>query len=488
MLLACYQSTQAEHDIRCPATPPLYGSLSQNSTMHLLFRLCAVFSASFGLCSGTDASPDLITSLPGLSEMPTFQQWSGYLQAGSGQYFHYWFVESQGNPATDPVVLWLNGGPGCSSMEGLLAENGPFHLNDDATLYLNPNSWNKVANVLYMESPAGVGYSYATEDSPINDSQVAEDNYQALQSFFAKFPDFANNEFYVLGESYGGIYVPTLTAKIAEGSAGINLKGFGVGNGMLSYFLNDETLMEFAYYHGVFGDDLWASLNENCCDEGTCNFSSNMNSDCITAISQAYGILYGIGLNVYNLYASCWGGAHYQERYEADLSSLFHHYQFDVPVPKIGSIPGVPHCINATAMYVWLNQDEVRQALHIPSTLPDWELCSTQVSAHYQRVYRDMTPFYKYLLAQDLRALVYNGDVDMACNFLGAEKFVESLNQTVLNDYQPWYFNDQIAGFFKEYEKITFLTVKGAGHMVPQYKPGQAQKMFECFLSKASYI
>uniref|UniRef100_A0A8C6YGA8 Carboxypeptidase n=1 Tax=Naja naja TaxID=35670 RepID=A0A8C6YGA8_NAJNA len=179
----------------------------------------AVFCAILGLCLG-QYKPDLVSSLPGLSEVPAFQQWSGYLPAGPGQYFHYWFAESQGNPAADPVVLWLNGGPGCSSMEGFLAENGPFHLHDNGTLYLNPDSWNKVANMLYVESPGGVGYSYAMAYG----NPVAEENYQALQSFFTKFPDFAQNDFYVFGESYGGIYVPTLTAKIVKGSAAINLK------------------------------------------------------------------------------------------------------------------------------------------------------------------------------------------------------------------------------------------------------------------------
>ncbi|XP_067327264.1 lysosomal protective protein [Anolis sagrei] len=453
------------------------------------FHVRAFVAAAFlGLCAG-QPSPDLITSLPGLDEMPAFQQWSGFLQAGPGKYFHYWFVESQGNPASDPLVLWLNGGPGCSSMEGFLAENGPFHMNSDGTLYLNPSSWNQVANMLYLESPAGVGYSYSTDgETTISDSQVAEDNYQALQSFFAKFPDFASNPFYVFGESYGGVYVPSLTAKIAAGDAKVNLKGFGVGNGMTNYDLNDETLMEFCYSHGVFGDDLWTSLNENCCSDGTCNYSDNDNSNCITAISEAYGVLYGIGLNIYNLYAPCWGGAHYQDRYQADLSNLFRQYQFNVPVPAVGAIPGVPACINATAMYLWLNADDVRQALHIPSSLPNWELCSSQVRAHYQREYQDMAPFYKSLLGQDLRALVYNGDVDMACNFLGAEKFVQALNQSTQSGFQPWYYKDQVAGFFKEYEKITFLTVKGAGHMVPQYKPGPALKMFQCFLSQTSYV
>ncbi|XP_023412258.1 lysosomal protective protein-like [Loxodonta africana] len=448
-----------------------------------------------GLGSG-QYTPDLITSLPGLSTQLNFLQWSGFLQAGEGKYFHYWFVESQGNPASDPLVLWLNGGPGCSSLEGLLAENGPYRMNADGSLYINQYSWNQVANVLYLESPAGVGYSYSlSRNYEIDDQQVAADNYQALLSFFEKFPTFANHDFYIFGESYGGVYIPSLSAQVVNGTLSINFKGFGVGNGLSSYELNDDTLVEFGYYHGLFGDNLWASLKTYCCSEGTCNFYDNLGDNCYNAVSEAYDMIEDTGLNIYNLYSPCWGAQGYQGRYAADMSNLFRKYQFNVATPPSdGPIPGVPECINATAMYVWLNRNDVKKALHIPDSLPPtWACfasspCSPQVSSLYQRQYTDMAPFYLELLKHDLRALVYNGDTDMACNFLGGEKFVEALKQPLVSSYQPWYLNKQVAGFFKEYEKITFLTVKGSGHMVPQYRPAQALKMFESFLKNTSFL
>ncbi|XP_074067489.1 lysosomal protective protein-like [Macrotis lagotis] len=457
--------------------------------MQLWHSFLTLSSLCWGLGSSQYA-PDLITSLPGLAELPSFRQWSGYLQVDSDKYFHYWFVESQGNPESDPVVLWLNGGPGCSSMEGLLEENGPYRIHDDGSLNKNPYSWNLVANMLYLESPAGVGYSYSSRQNyKTSDQQVAADNYQALQSFFTKFPSFTSNDFYVFGESYAGVYVPSLSAKIVNGPASINFKGFGVGNGMNNYQFNDETLIEFSYYHGIFGNKLWDSLNTHCCSEDACNYFNNTQEDCFDSILEAYRMILGVGLNVYNLYAPCWGASGYQDRYVADMSNLYRKYQFNVSVlPPENPIPAMVNCINATAMSVWLNQDNVRQALHIPVFLPSWELCSTQVTSQYQRQYMDMTPFYHELLQNNIRILVYNGDTDMACNFLGAEKFVVLLNQPVMNPYQPWYYKKQVAGFFKEYEQITFLTVKGSGHMVPQDRPAQALKMFESFLRNTTYL
>ncbi|XP_006641521.2 lysosomal protective protein-like [Lepisosteus oculatus] len=448
---------------------------------------CSLLVATLCLlgCWGQYA-PDLVTSLPGLSETPNFKHYSGYLQAGSGNYFHYWFVESQNNPSTDPLILWLNGGPGCSSMDGMLSENGPFHLNDDGTVYMNPYSWNKLANVLYLESPAGVGFSYSTSQNyQTSDPQVAADNYQALLDFFSKFPSFAGNDFYVFGESYGGIYAPTLTQKIASSSNSINLKGMGVGNGMTSYALNDQSLVYFGYYHGLFGDNLWSTLNQYCCSGDSCNFYSSSNSNCQDAVYQALYEIQDIGLNIYDLYSECYGGAGYSGLYAADTSNLFRNYNFRFQAPVEASIPGDPRCINGTAMYYWLNTPAVRAALHIPSFVQTWELCSHTVGSLYQRTYQDMTSFYQDLLQKNLQLLVYNGDVDMACNFIGAKWFVESLNQQLVSQYKPWFYNDQIAGYVEQYEKITFLTVKGSGHMVPQYKPGPALQMFQNFLSNS---
>ncbi|KPP64844.1 lysosomal protective protein-like [Scleropages formosus] len=391
-----------------------------------------LFTLLFAGCWAQDEA-DLVTSVPGLIGIPNFKHYSGYLQAGPGKYFHYWFVESQNNPSTDPLVLWLSGGPGCSSMEGLLAENGPFHLNDNGTVYLNPYSWNKLANMLYLESPAGVGFSYSISGNyQTSDPQVAEDNYKALQQFFSKFPSFASNNFYVFAESYGGVYAPSLSQLIISRSTNINFKGMGVGNGMTSYALNDQSLIYFGYYHGLFGDDLWNQLSQYCCSSISCKFYNSSSTNCQNAVYSALYQIQDTGLNIYDLYGQCYGGVGSSARYAADVSNLFRQYKFTFKAPQEDtSIPGVPRCINGTAMYYWLNDPTVRAALHIPRSIQTWELCSSTVGSLYQRVYMDMSPFYQDLLQRNVTLLLYSGDVDMACNFIGSKWFVEALNQQV---------------------------------------------------------
>lgn len=453
--------------------------------------LLLCFLLVFPALSRAQYDPDEVTQpLPGMTFKPAYRQWSGYLQTRAGRFLHYWFVTSQRDPVNDPLVLWLNGGPGCSSLDGFLSENGPFHVNDDgATLYENPFSWNKLANVLYIESPAGVGYSYSDDKNyATNDDQVADDNYKALQSFFAKFPNFTANEFFIFGESYGGIYAPTLSLRVATGTAKINFTGFAVGNGLSSFALNDQSLIYFGYYHGLFGEDLWRDLNINCCDKGSCDFYNSTSATCQVMVNKAFGIVYNIGLNEYALYLNCEGGSRSHKGYERTMSHLFknyrkHTHKFSDAVKSFMSLGEVPPCINSTAQKNWLNRGDVRKALHIPDILPPWDICSDEVGGQYTVLYSTMKDVYLKLLSLGLRALVYNGDTDMACNFLGDQWFVESLGIEATSKYRSWIDEDQIAGFYQQFGNITFLTVKGAGHMVPQWAPGPALHMFQSFIT-----
>jgi len=124
---------------------------------------------------------DLITNMPHYSAPIPFKQYSGYItvDATHGRALFYWFVESQRSPSSDPVVMWLNGGPGCSSLDGFFYEHGPFHFDREidsinTTLHANPFAWNNVSNVLYVEAPAGVGFSYSntTSDYVTNDNKT----------------------------------------------------------------------------------------------------------------------------------------------------------------------------------------------------------------------------------------------------------------------------------------------------------------------------
>lgn len=116
-------------------------------------------------------------------------------------------MESTGNPSEDPLTFWTNGGPGCSGLLGFFTEMGPFRPNKDLTLSLNPYSWNKLSNMVFIESPCGVGFSYSNDalDYSTGDQTTATDNYWLIKAFLQRFPEYLNNSLYIASESYGGI-------------------------------------------------------------------------------------------------------------------------------------------------------------------------------------------------------------------------------------------------------------------------------------------
>lgn len=187
---------------------------------------------------------DFIDELPGYGKTPT-PHFSGFLDASDGCdtatngpvcQLHYWLALAEHEPASAPVVLWLNGGPGSSSILGFLQEEGPLLINATGGLMENPWSWTKYVNLMALEAPIGVGYSYCSRQKDQGKPCVNTDRYTASASraalvdfFTTKFPEFATNDFFITGESYAGVYIPTLTKEILDHSD-LNLKGIAVGD------------------------------------------------------------------------------------------------------------------------------------------------------------------------------------------------------------------------------------------------------------------
>merc|ERR1712232_405504 len=428
-----------------------------------------IFFISFIFCfisfSFSQPSGDLITNLPGLVSTPNFNQYSGYINVtGYGQVF-YWFVDSQQNPVSDPVVLWLNGGPGCSSLGGLLSENGPWSPNASLSLVPNPYSWNRIANVLYLESPPGVGFSInEAQFSVYTDNLTADANYQFLQGWFSSFSNYQQNDFWITGESYAGHYIPTLVDKIlaedgTPGNIHLNLQGMAIGN----------PSTDFAYDTGTYYDDYFTSHGLSCLD-------SSLNGINWNGIINPYDILADVCYEVDLLERIRFPNPTIDKLKEA--MKIRNEY-----LSKQRDVPEQPPCIG-NFVTDYLNQASVQSAIHAVPT--NWEQCG---GPRYQFGQESIIPYYQeFLSTTNLRVFIYSGDEDTVLPFIGTEKWVLSLNQPNVNTWGPWYSNwnnngPQVAGYWINMGNLWYATVKGAGHMVPWFQPGPAFDLFERYIT-----
>ena len=163
-----------------------------------IFIVCLSVVLGVAFVSAAPADHEIIT-LPGWQGSLPSKQYSGYLDISGSKHYHYWFVESENDPKKDPIVLWLNGGPGCSSLDGFLYEHGPFRVDGTTsppTLQKFEYTWAKQANMIYLESPVGVGFSYSDDDADYkcSDDTTANDNMLAMEKFFELFPEYKQQE------------------------------------------------------------------------------------------------------------------------------------------------------------------------------------------------------------------------------------------------------------------------------------------------------
>ncbi|KAJ6428992.1 hypothetical protein OIU84_020602 [Salix udensis] len=442
------------------------------SILSLLFSLL-VYSCT---CSSLeDQQRDRITSLPGQPVNVEFNQYSGYVTANqqAGRALFYWLVEAptSRSPESRPLVLWLNGGPGCSSVAyGAAEEIGPFRIRPDGkTLYFNPYAWNKLANLLFLESPAGVGFSYSNTSSDLyttGDQRTAEDAYTFLVNWFERFPQYKYRDFYIAGESYAGHYVPQLSQIVYQKNKGIknpviNFKGFLVGNAVTDDYHDYVGTFEYWWTHGLISDSTYQTLRVTCDFES----STHPSVECFKALRLAE--LEQGNIDPYSIFTQPCN----------NTAALRHNLRGHYPWMSRAYDP-------CTERYskVYFNHPEVQKALHANVTgIPyPWQTCSDIVGDYWADSPLSMLPIYKELIAAGLRIWVYSGDTDAVVPVTATRYSIDALKLPTIINWHPWYDNGKVGGWSQVYKGLSFVTVTGAGH---EALPND--RIREAFLSSA---
>lgn len=395
-----------------------------------------------------------------------------------------WFFESQkcmahDDPKNFPLMIWLNGGPGASSMFGLITENGPYLIQstDTGSIVENPNAWNQDAHIMYWDNPVGAGYSY-NENGHYMDSEdeLSEVFYDSLQVFFDTYPQYRACPLYVTGESYGGKYIPAISTKIMtknreHRTAGnkdriVNLKGLSIGNPWMDAVMQTRFRLECGYTLGFVDTKQHSELMKQY--------------ELLPSLieEQQWEAAFDLNQSIKNELVACGGNiAIYDVRMwdEDSLTPLVEKY---------------------------FRLSSVKKALNVPEDIP-WN-CADETGPVTDHLISDLVSntigYLPDLLNEKnengdpaYRVLLYTGNLDMSCGFRGTEQILYDLKW----DHDAAWKNldrkvwaeprGNTMGFIKSYKNLTQIVIPCSGHMVPTNQPVSSLKMMNNFIFEKEF-
>ncbi|VVB13689.1 unnamed protein product [Arabis nemorensis] len=411
---------------------------------------------------------DLVTGLPGQPSV-NFRHYAGYVNLGPQQKqkaLFYWFFEAQHNSSHLPLVLWLNGGPGCSSIAfGAAQELGPFLVHTKGgNLTFNNFSWNKEANMLFLEAPVGVGFSYSNNSMDLQnlgDQVTAEDSLVFLINWFKKFPEFRSNKFYIAGESYAGHYVPQLAEVIYDRNkkvtreSHINLKGFMIGNAVIDDATDTAGIVDYAWSHAIISDNLHKLIHDSCRFGEKLN--QNETAQCVKSFigfARAY-----VEINIYSIYTPiCL----------SSISSLSSPRKVHTRLTSQGLWDSLPSGYDpCTEGYTekYFNRKDVQSALHANITNIPYSYKSCSAVIKWSEAPTTVIPIIQKLLKGGLRIWIYSGDTDGRVPVTSTCYSIKKMGLKVESSWKSWFHKNQVAGWVETYAGgLTFATLRGAGH------------------------
>ncbi|XP_022977026.1 serine carboxypeptidase-like 7 isoform X2 [Cucurbita maxima] len=450
--------------------------------------------------SAAAASSWTVKYLPGFSGPLPFELETGYVGVGDSEEVQqfYYFVKSQGNPQTDPLMTWFTGGPGCSALSGLAFEVGPINFKVEPyngslpQLILNPLTWTKKASILFIDSPVGTGFSYSRtlKGSKKGDFGQVQQNHQFLRKWLLDHPQFLSNPFYVGGDSYTGIVVPPLTLAISEGNKDavpvINLQGYILGNPVTVRKTNDNSRVPYAHRMNLIPTQLYELLRSNCKGEYENIEPDNMKcmkhvaayKKCVSRINQ-----WCITCPFCEDVSSAPNDDKFGRR-----RSLFNSSEEQLLLAPRVLPPPLLYCqeYKYFLSYYWANDCRVRKALHIrEGTKGEWIRCQSRKD--YQYDIMNSVPYHAKLSSKGYRSLIFSGDHDMMVPVINTAEWIESLNYPVVDNWRTWLgMDDQVLGYTTTFaNNMTFATIKGGGH-TPEYMPYESDVMFTRWIAGES--
>jgi len=438
----------------------IYQNTVVNSLLIILFYYFLIKAEDF-----------LVTDLPDIKSNST--EYAGLIPIRTGTFIFFWLFEQEEDKkpnAKEKLTIWLNGGPGCSSMDGVFMENGPytFDVENDNIIH-NPYNWNKHSNIVYVDQPTGTGYSYTNNnDVPRSENAIGKDFNTFLGQFFRVFPQYEDAEIYIAGESFAGTYIPYIATNLINNPVNgkmINLQGLAIGNGWmdpLRQYVGDYT---YAVNNNILSGNALLKAQQyvqKCKDEYS-------RSDSIKNYSCEY-ILDTI------LEGSTANGQFCINMYDIRLRDN----------DKKGGCGLYSWPLTLGGMTKYLRRPDVIEALHVSTTPHTWTECTSRVSSALSG--DTSRPSYTLFpeLLKHTKITLFVGDKDLICNHVGIEAMIDNMtwngSKGYTNGYIDWVVNGKISGAYQSERNLTYIRMTNGSHMVPIDLPEESLAMFNSFI------
>jgi vitellogenic carboxypeptidase-like protein len=381
---------------------------------------------------------------------------------------YFWFFPSVTQKPKDPILLWLQGGPGGSSLFGLFVENGPFYV--DKNLHLNPRkfSWNTKYNVLYIDNPVGTGFSFTDNDMGYAKTQddVADNLYNALGQFFQLFPHLRGNFLYLTGESYAGKYIPVLASKLLHQPKPrqIYLRGVAIGDGFSDPPVMIQGYADFMYQVGLL-DERQREVFRNATNQA----SQFIKDKKWIEADELFDTLLNADLSKYPSYfTNCTGSVDYYNYMRTKSPEEFEYYSNFVV------------------------RADVRQSIHV-GNLPYQSGDNVEkflLADIMQSVKPQLTEIMNYT-----KVLLYSGQLDVIVALPLTEQMIETISWKYAADYQRgkrivWKVRPddvEVAGYVRRAHDFYQVAIRGSGHIAPYDQPERVWDMIDRFITEQPF-
>ncbi|GLJ33088.1 hypothetical protein SUGI_0665910 [Cryptomeria japonica] len=392
---------------------------------------------------------------------------SGYLtikeKPGAQMFYAYYeAIEPSLQLSERPILLWLQGGPGCSGLIGNLYELGPWIVAQDLRLHKNSGPWNRMFGLLFIDNPIGSGFSVAPTDHdiPTNQEEIAKDLYSALQAFYGLNPLFKFRPFFVAGESYGGKFVLSLAyymVQQVEKGGSLRIDGVAVGNGMIDPVIQVRSHASLAYAVGLIDSEQKLQLESLQQEAVNLTTQQKWNEARIARNRVLSRLLKTTGLRTLD-----------------DMRRTVPYHSLD----------------NGTDfLRLFVNQRAVKEALNAHPNAT-WVDCSDAVGVRLQGDIMKSTKWRVERLLLKMPVLLYQGQFDLRDGVVSTEDWMRTLLWDDLAEFwraerKVWRVSKVLAGYVRSYSNLTHVVVARAGHLAPADQHLHSQVMIESWVDKS---